>query len=397
MLKQYQEAIENSNIVSKTDVYGIITFVNEEFCKISGYTKEELIGKNHNIVRHPDVSASKFQLLWQTIKAKKIYKTTVKNRAKNKETFYVNTTVIPILDENGDIEEFIAIRYDVTQEIFYKHSLEKKEKELEQRVELKTKELQELNEMLEIRIKEEIDKNEQKQKVMFWQSRFASLGEMLANIAHQWRQPLTELNLTLFNLKKAVLREEKEEVEVLYGESKILIKNMSNTIENFSNFFKPERKKQYFMLHESIEEALHILKRVLRYDAIVLEKSYEQIRVLGITNEFTQVIINLIKNSRDAFVQNNIEKRSIKISLYKDTKFAYVSIEDNAGGIEVEEKYKIFEPYFTTKHASQGTGLGLFMSKMICEQGFNGSIEVFSYDVRTRFKITIPLEIDNDK
>ena len=83
MLKQYQKAIENSNIVSKTDVNGIITFVNDEFCKISGYSKEELIGKNHNIVRHPDVPTSTFKLLWKTIKAKKIYKSTVKNQAKN--------------------------------------------------------------------------------------------------------------------------------------------------------------------------------------------------------------------------------------------------------------------------------------------------------------------------
>ena len=104
--------------------------MNDEFCKISAYSKEELIGKNHNIVRHPDVPNVTFKILWQTIKAKKIYKSTVKNRAKDGSVFYVNTTVIPILDENENIEEFIAIRYDVTQEIFYKHSLEKKESEL---------------------------------------------------------------------------------------------------------------------------------------------------------------------------------------------------------------------------------------------------------------------------
>ena len=110
MLKQYQEAIENSNIISKTDINGIITFVNDEFCKISGYSKKELIGKNHNIVRHPDVPASNFKLLWQMIKAKKIYKNTVKNLAKDGSTFYVNTTIIPIVDKNGKILEFIAIR-----------------------------------------------------------------------------------------------------------------------------------------------------------------------------------------------------------------------------------------------------------------------------------------------
>ncbi len=404
MLQQYQEAIENSNIVSKTDVNGIITFVNDEFCKISGYTKKELLGKNHNIVRHPDVPASKFKLLWQTIKAKKIYKNTVKNRAKDGSTFYVNTTVIPILDEKGDIEEFIAIRYDVTQEVFYKESLEKKEKELEilnaeleKRVEAKTKALKKLNETLEMRVKEEIKKNEAKQKVMFWQSRFASLGEMLANIAHQWRQPLTELNLTLFSLKKAAFSEDKESVEELYKESKALIQNMSNTIEDFSNFFKPEKEKQHFMLRESIEEALHILKRVLKRDMIQVKTSYEDVSVLGITNEFTQVIVNLLKNSRDAFVENGVLIREIKIEVTKEKGYALIFVEDNAGGIKEKERYKIFEPYFTTKHNSQGTGLGLFMSKMICEKGFNGSLDVSSKKGTTCFTIKIPLEAEDEK
>ena len=404
MLQQYQEAIENSNIVSKTDVNGIITFVNDEFCNISGYSREELVGNNHNIVRHPDVPASKFKLLWKTIKSKNIYKGTVKNRAKDGSTFYVNTTVIPILDENGEIEEFIAIRYDVTKEVFYRESLEKKERELEElneelekRVAKKTKELKELNATLEKRVKEEIAKNEEKQKVMFWQSRFASLGEMLANIAHQWRQPLTELNLTLFSMKKAALREESEAVETLYNESKVLIQNMSSTIEDFSNFFKPEKEKQHFMLHESIEEALHILKRVLKRDMIQVQTTYEDAMVLGISNEFTQVIVNLLKNSRDAFVENGVLIREIHIEIKKDAEFAYVSVEDNAGGISEKERYKIFEPYFTTKHASQGTGLGLFMSKMICEKGFNGSLDVSSKKGMTTFSIKIPLEMPNEK
>jgi len=404
MLKQYQEAIENSNIVSKTDVNGIITFVNDEFCKISGYTEVELLGKNHNIVRDPDVPASKFKLLWQTIKAKKIYKSTVKNRAKDGSTFYVNTTVIPILDEKGDIEEFIAIRYDVTQEVFYKESLEKKERELEvlnaeleKRVEGKTKALKALNETLEKRVKEEIKKNEEKQKVMFWQSRFASLGEMIANIAHQWRQPLTELNLTLFSLKKAALDANEKELEILYSESKELIQNMSNTIEDFSNFFKPDKQKQYFILHESIEEALLLLKRVLDKDMIQVKTSYEDVRVLGITNEFTQVIVNLIKNSRDAFVENGILIREITIKVSQKENRAFVVVADNAGGIKEKERYKIFEPYFTTKHTSQGTGLGLFMSKMICEKGFNGALDVSSKKGTSRFLITIPLDTENEK
>jgi len=399
MLKQYKEAIEKSNIISKTDRVGIITFVNDEFCKISGYTKDELIGQNHNIVRHPDVPASKFQLLWDTINAKKTYKDTVKNLAKDGSTFYVNTTVIPILDDDENILEFIAIRYDVTKEVFYKHKLQKKEIELqelnatlEKRVQQKTKELKELNETLERKVKEEVSKNEQKQQIMFWQSRLASLGEMLANIAHQWRQPLTELNLSLFTMKKSALNGDIDEIKKIYDDTKKIIKNMSNTIDDFTNFFKPEKEKQPFKVSKSIEEALHILDKLLTTEMITIKTESEDVEVLGVANELSQVIVNLIKNARDAFVYNSILIREMNINIKKENNVAVIEVTDNAGGIKNKNLYKIFEPYYTTKHAMQGTGLGLFMSKIICEQGLNGSIDVKSKKGTTTFNIKIPLK-----
>ena len=386
-----------------TYINGVITFINDEFCKISGYTKKELLGQKHSIVRHPDIPSSKFKLLWDTIKAKKIYKDTVKNLAKNGSTFYVNTTVIPILDEYGNIEEFIAIRYDVTKEIFYKHALEKKEKELEElnqnlekKVEEKTKELKELNETLEFRVAQEIAKNEEKQHVMFWQSRLASLGEMLANIAHQWRQPLTELNLTIFTLKKVALKNDIQEIERIYLESKNIMQNMSQTIEDFTNFFKPTKHKHHFKIGKSIDEAISILNKLILSEKVSIKVDCTNVEILGIPNELSQVIINLIKNSIDSFIQNNIVTRDINIEVKSDKNYAYLKIKDNAGGIKIKDKYKIFEPYFTTKHASKGTGLGLFISQMICEKGFNGFINVKSQNLMTSFIIKIPLIKSNN-
>lgn len=403
MLKQYKEAIEKSNIISKTDVDGIITFVNDEFCNISGFSKQELIGKNHNIVRHPDVDALKFKLLWETIKAKKIYKDTVKNRAKDGSTFYVNTTVIPILDEDENIVEFVAIRYDVTKEVMLKKELLKKEAEyeelnrsLEKRVEEQTRELKELNKTLEERVKDEIAKNEDKQRVMFWQSRHASLGQMLANIAHQWRQPLTELSLAMFSIKKAMQSDDKDGVAKFYDESKNIIKNMSNTIDDFTNFFTPQKEKYYFNITDSIKESLGLLDNMINDEVITVKTDFTDIEVLGVTNELTQVIINLINNSKDAFLSNGILIKEINISSKKSDGFAVIEVQDNAGGIPKENLEKIFEPYFTTKHKSRGTGLGLFMSKMICEQGLNGTMDVSSKKNTTTFSIKIPLE-DHEK
>jgi PAS domain S-box-containing protein len=399
MLKQYKEAIEKSNIISKTDVNGIITFVNDEFCNISGYTKSELIGQNHNIVRHPDVSKDKFSLLWDTIKNKNIYKSTVKNRAKDGSTFYVNTTIIPIVDENENIAEYVAIRYDVTKEVLLKEELLKKEaqyeelnRSLEKRVEEQTRELKELNQTLEERVRDEIAKNEDKQRVMFWQSRHASLGQMLANIAHQWRQPLTELSLAMFNIKKAAQNDRAEDVAKFYDESKNIIKNMSQTIDDFTNFFSPDKEKHYFNISESIQEAIGLLESVINDEMITIKTSFEDIEVLGITNELTQVIINLINNSKDAFIHNSILLREIAITIKRENAFALIEVGDNAGGISKENIEKIFEPYFTTKHKSRGTGLGLFMSKMICEQGLGGTLDVKSKKNTTTFSIKIPLD-----
>jgi len=359
-MDNYQAAIESTNIVSKTDIDGIITFVNDEFCKISGYSKKELIGQNHNIVRHPDADAKNFKALWDTIKKKKIYKDTVKNRAKNGTTFYVNTTVIPILDEDENIKEFIAIRYDVTKEKLY-----------------------------EQQVQDEISKNKVKQKAMLTQARHASLGQMLANIAHQWRQPLTELNLNLYNMKRSV--GDLEKMDEYFGQSKEIIKSMSNTIDDFTNFFTPDREVKTFNISLSINEAVKLLEERLNKSMIDISLELDDAKVVGVVNEVTQVIVNLLNNSADAFEQNGVLLRQIDIKCSTDEENVFLDISDNAGGISKKNIERIFEPYFTTKHQRSGTGLGLFMSKMICEQGMGGTIDVKSKKVATYFSIILPL------
>ncbi len=398
MSQTYQEAIENSNIVSKTDIDGIITFVNDEFCKISGFTKEELLGSNHNIVRDPDVPKENFTLLWDTILSKKPYKATVKNRCKDGSTVYLNTTITPILDEDDEIKEFIAIRYDVTKEVNLKKDLEKKDKELqelnenlEQKVKKQTKELRELNENLEQKVKEEIQKNAEKQKLLFLQSRMASLGQMIANIAHQWRQPLTELNLTLFNIKKSTQQQDKKALNNYYEESLSIINTMSKTIDDFSNFFNPNKPKERFCFKQAIEKALSITKKMLDKKGIDLSMDMEDIDGFGVSNELSQVIINFLQNSAEAFNENQ-KKKKIFITSKKEKDTALIEFSDNAGGIAADIVEKVFEPYFTTKHQTHGTGLGLFMSKMIIEKSFNGEISLHNSPNGIRYILKFPVE-----
>lgn len=403
-LEQYQSAIENSNIISKTDIKGIITFVNDEFCKISGYTQEELVGQNHNIVRHPDVPASTFKDLWQTILQKKTYKSTVKNLAKNGSTFYVNTTVFPILNEKEEIEEFIAIRYDVTESIRLNEALVLKEQELEQlnatleqRVKLQTNELVKLNQTLEERVKEEVEKNRDKDRFLFQQSRLASMGEMIANIAHQWRQPLSELNITLYKMNKLYHCVETSQ-DVLFKDSyehaKKIIGKMSETIEDFRNFFSPDRQSECFLLSLVAQEAIDIMRGTIEKNHIEITLNIKRdATIKGYFNEFSQVLINLINNSNDAFCNQKVKNRLIYIEI--DTSFdgdAIIKVCDNAGGIDETILDKIFEPYFTTKHSSVGTGLGLYMSEMIIKNSMMGSIVAYNENNGVCFKIAIPVE-----
>lgn len=133
------------------------------------------------------------------------------------------------------------------------------------------------------------------------------------------------------------------------------------------------------------------MDKIIKNQMISVKTDLQELRVLGISNELTQVIINIIKNAEDAFVTNSILIREITITAKREDEFAIIKIQDNAGGIKKDNMENIFEPYFTTKHQSSGTGLGLFMSKMICEQGMDGELSVESKKGLTTFIIKIPL------
>ena len=397
--KQYQEAIEASNIVSKTDINGIITFVNDEFCKISGFTREELIGANHNIVRHPDVPKEVFKRLWDTILAKKVHKSIVRNRAKDGKDIYLNTTIIPILDLDGKIEEFIAIRHNVTDVVNLntelldtKKELENLNKNLENRVKEQTAELLNLNQNLKRLVKAEIKKNEEKTQMLFFQSRLASMGEMMANIAHQWRQPLNELSIMLFKLKEAAQNQLAEKFESSYEDCKRIIKEMSQTIEDFRNFFDANLEKERFLPSVSIRNAIKMIQGTYEKEDIKIELNLKsESEILGFNSYLSQALIILLANAKDAVKDIN-NKKIVKISMDKDDKFVVITVSDNGGGVKDEIMDKIFEPYFTTKHPSLGTGIGLYMLKMIIEK-MDGSVSVKNDKFGASFEIKIPLNV----
>ena len=249
-----------------------------------------------------------------------------------------------------------------------------------------------LNIELEIRVEDEIKKQKAQEEILIHQSRSAEIGEMINNIAHQWRQPLNNLSLTIQNIgfkyENDVLT--KEELNETIDKSKMIINSMSNTINTFRNFFEPTKNKNLFKVEHSIENTLEILSSTLRfYNIEVVKEIIDDVEIYDYENEFSQVLLNIITNARDALVSNKIEKPIIKVNVSKIENNVIVKIKDNANGINEEIIDRIFEPYFTTKGKGNGTEIGLYMSKLIIEKNMNGKLTVKNDNNGAVFIITL--------
>lgn len=250
-------------------------------------------------------------------------------------------------------------------------------------------ELHRVNRTLENRVKEAVNEIKEKNEVLLKQSRVAALGEMIGNIAHQWRQPLSALALSIQDLEDAFNYEEldKEYISKSVKENMAIIDYLSNTIDNFRNFFKPDNIVESFDIKTEIDRAIYLIHSSLELNHISIifedENSYS---IESYRNEFSQVILSLLKNSQDALLLNRIKEPFIKISIKKSDKLR-IYIDDNANGIDDKNLEKIFDPYFTTKHQAIGTGLGLYMAKTIIEKHMDGTLSASNYENGARFII----------
>jgi len=217
---------------------------------------------------------------------------------------------------------------------------------------------------LSYKIKENQKEKEKQKEMLVHQSRLASMGEMLGNIAHQWRQPLTGLGYILMNIED---RDKEQLHRKKLKEAFNQLDFMSQTIDDFRNFYKPDKEKEPFGLVEEIQDVLALLN----FKEIEVElKSEKEITIINYKNEYKQVVLNLLSNAKDVLLERAITSAKILIEIEKEK----VTISDNAGGIKLQEVQKIFEPYFTTK--KQGLGIGLYISKVIIEKNMGGKMEV---------------------
>jgi PAS domain S-box-containing protein len=375
LILESNEILNNYIDVSKTDLEGNITYVSKMFCQTMGYTEEELIGQSHNIVKSPISTENTYKNLWQSLLEENAFKGTIQNQSKNGELIWFDILIKPEFDENGIKTGYVAYRKNITEQ--------KKLKEL---------------------VDKQIEELREKDNQLHEQEKINAMGNMINNIAHQWRQPLSiissvasglslKLELGMFDSNEAIKDLDELNNSVQY---------LSNTINDFSTFFQKDSKKEEINIIEIFDEVTATMQINIKNLNIQLINNFSNdiVMIKCFKGDLIQVLLNLFNNAQTALEKLDINERFLFTTIKEYNDYIEIIVSDNGGGIKEDIINNIFEPYFTTKHKAQGTGLGLFMSKEIITKLIKGNITVKnekvlhndkSYNGAT-FTVTIPKE-----
>ncbi|MEA1956562.1 MAG: DUF3365 domain-containing protein [Campylobacterota bacterium] len=341
-----------------------IDFVSDNVSKILGYTKEEFMHEDiryASIIDSRDIDFVKNEVLEAS--QKDVYNFTHKPyrvKIKNGKTIWVNDASQVILDEDGEIKFYVGYIQDITVQ-------------------------QNQETILKQKIDEALEENTKQLNALQQQSKMASMGEMIGAIAHQWRQPLNELSISIQNLKYDYKKDSIDEkfLKEFIGKNKKTISFMSKTIDDFRSFFRLDKEKNDFSVKETTEAVVTMLSAQIKTYNIEITIIGKEFIYCGFQSEYQQVILNIINNAKDAFIENKIQNPKIQIVLDNNK----ITLQDNAGGIPSDIIQRVFEPYFTTKEQGKGTGMGLYMSKMIIDDNMGAKLSVVNKDDGACFSI----------
>ncbi|RXK07244.1 PAS domain S-box protein [Halarcobacter bivalviorum] len=342
-LKQAYTVFSNTRDgIMITDKNTTVLDVNKAFEKITGYTKNDIVNKKVSILKSVVHTKEFYKKMWKNISEKGFWEGEITNKNKNGTLFIEWLTINTIYDENKNVVNYIGIFSDITEQ-------KTREKLLKE-----------------------------KDYALFQQSKMAAMGEMIGNIAHQWRQPLSVISTAATGIlvQKSIGINDPENEEKSLNAINRSAQYLSQTIEDFRGFLKLDKEVKLFNISKTINESLSLSSMNRKNKQItVITNLEEEIEVYGIKNEFIQVMMNILKNAEDALVDKKSDKFIFIDSFLEDQKVV-IKIKDNAGGIDSKIMTRVFEPYFTTKHQSQGTGIGLYMSQEIIKNHMKGKLFV---------------------
>lgn len=306
-----------------------------------------------------------------------------------------NDRFINISLQKGTNDVLVILLEDVSKyAAFYQSSVhDRNEKELLLlKTEKQNTKLLQVSKNMEILANNEIEKNKEKELILMQQSKMASMGDMIANIAHQWKQPLNALSAItgVIILKYQLGSLDEKQVDKFANDSSLLISQMTNTIDDFTNFFKPNKKKKLFNITDSIKRVNNLVASTLNLLSIELNFNKDvKYMLCSYQNELEQVLINIIQNAKDILVERDISTPIINIEVSQTDDWYSIDISDNAGGVPDDIINKIFDPYFSTKEEHKGTGIGLHMSKLIVESNMQGVLSIHNTDEGACFSIKL--------
>lgn len=358
----FGDILSDHSIIAVTDPEGTIVYANKKFCEISKYSEEELIGQNHRILKSDEHDDEFFANMWKEISSGKVWKGEIKNRAKDGSFYWLKSTIIPILDDEKNIKNYVAIRTDIT-----------KEKNTQERLVEMEKNLLQQNENL-------LDKIKTKSDELIKSERLATIGTMASRIAHDLKNPLTIMQTYSDMLTPEILAklDYKDREKWLRLQNSIL--DMNKIIEDVLDFARTteiKKKKNSFL--SILRLALNHVKSSYR---IAINLPEDDISIKCDARKLEGVLANLLNNAVHALEGHG----EISVTASSDSEFVTIQVKDSGPGIPEENLKKIFEPMFTTKNT--GTGLGLVICKSIVEQ-HGGTISVSNKP--TTFTIRLPV------
>lgn len=455
ILKEYKNAIDSSAIVIKSNFSGKITYVNEVFKEITGFSNEEIIGLSINVLRGEELSDENILEYWDSLLNCVVWKEVLHNKAKDGKDYYVNVTVSPIQDSEGEIVEYIDIWHNVTEIFELKEELLHHKENLEELVTHRTTELINTNNQLsdsESKLRKLYEKSEetnqqlkQAQTTIIQQEKLASIGHLAAGIAHELNNPIGFVssnfntmkayiqklqNYTIYiqetltnlltntkcqdlnnqcidkefvtseiNQKKQKLKIDfiLEDLQAIFKESDEGFERVTSIVNNLRSFSRVDfdEKMQLHDINEGIRNTLIVAKNEIKYVADIITDLEDIPKIEGYGGEINQVFLNVIVNATQAIEDQKREDKG-KISIVTKQKADQIicTIHDDGPGISEKNISQVFDPFFTTKEPGKGTGLGLNISYDIIVNKHHGQMTVQSYGTGTTFTIILPIRQD---